>query len=232
MLNDPPHTEDCQHGKPDHHHGAYQPADARRALPLDGEKGREDHHHRGQDVALQMRRDDRQSLQRRQHRYRRRYDEVPIDQRRTREADEYDESSPFALHAQQRRQGENAAFAVVIHTHGEHDVFQRGDDDQRPDDQRQRAEDFRRRLTRSDIEHGLHCVERAGADVAKHDTEGSQAQCRHAVCVDCVGRFGRLGRHRLPPADAPLGDRLALRILPRRMRVRVLFARVVAVSIG
>jgi hypothetical protein len=37
--------------------------------------------------------------------------------------------------AQKRHQRENAAFAFIVRAHGQRDVFQRGDDDQRPQDQ-------------------------------------------------------------------------------------------------
>src|SRR6516164_11657661 len=94
--------------------------------------------------------------------------------------------------------------SIGSQTQGDGDVFQRGDDDQRPQDQRQRAEDCRWFWMRpaGDVEHGLQAVERTGADVAKHHAKGGQAQCCRAEvdwsrlklrCLD------RLVRHGVPP---------------------------------
>ena len=45
------------------------------------------------------------------------------------------------LDAEQRHQRQDAAFAVVVDAHREADIFDAGDDEQSPEDQRQRAED-------------------------------------------------------------------------------------------
>ena len=90
-------------------------------------------------------------------------------------------TTPDALHRalRQRHQRERAAFAVVVGAQQEEDVFQRDDERQRPEDQRQDAEDFglvtappccrgARRLAKG--------VERAGADVAVDDTDAPDGE--------------------------------------------------------
>ena len=47
-----------------------------------------------------------------------------------------------SLPSAQRHQGENAALAFVIGAHDKHDVFERDDQDQRPNDQGQNAQDI------------------------------------------------------------------------------------------
>jgi hypothetical protein len=77
----------------------------------------------------------------------------------------------LALDAEQGHQGQYAAFAVVIDTHGEGDVFDRRDDDQRPDEQRQHAEDMLLARAAGDIQHCLQSIKRARVDVAEDDAK-------------------------------------------------------------
>jgi hypothetical protein len=80
------------------------------------------------------RRDLFHAFERREHRDRRGYRPIAIDQRRAEQAGgDKDRSAPF-LDAKQRHQCDDAAFAVVVDAHGEVDVFDRGDDEQRPQD--------------------------------------------------------------------------------------------------
>jgi hypothetical protein len=118
-----------------------------------------------------------QAFERRQHRDRRRDGAVAIDQRRAEQTDGNDGGSLPLLHPQQRHQSQNAAFAVIVDAHGERDIFHAGDDEQRPQHQRQRAQDHGGigRASGS-TEDGLEGVERAGADIAKHDPERRQAE--------------------------------------------------------
>ena len=74
---------------------------------------------------------------------------------------------------QKRHQCENATFAFIVHSEGQDDVFHSGDDDERPHNQRQRAENcLRSRMRTRGVEHDLQRVERAGADVAIDHTKG------------------------------------------------------------
>jgi len=86
---------------------------------------------------------------------------------------------------QKGHQRENAPFPAIIETQGDRDIFQRGYDDQRPQDQRQRAEDCPRLWLRAarHLKHRFQRIERTCADVAKHHSKGGQAQCRHTTGV-------------------------------------------------
>ena len=86
----------------------------------------------------------------------------------------------------QRHQGQRAALAVVVGAQQDEDVFQRDDDDQRPQDQRHDAEhDVPRGIRRPPLPpaamHGLaQRVERAGADVAVNDADAADRQAPEA----------------------------------------------------
>ena len=106
------------------------------------------------------------------------------------------------LDAEQRHQGDDAAFAVVVHPHGEVDVFDRGDEEQRPENERQGAEHRRRIGMRAGIvEHGFQRVERARADVAEHHAERREGGEREAP-VRMRWRGSRLARHFALPLAA------------------------------
>jgi hypothetical protein len=76
------------------------------------------------------------------------------------------------LHAEQRHQRQNATLPVIVDAHGEGDVFDRGDEEQRPQHQRQCAQDrggVRRHV--GGAEHRLEGIERTGSDIPEHDAE-------------------------------------------------------------
>jgi hypothetical protein len=80
--------------------------------------------------------------------------------------------------AEQRHKGKNAALAVVTDTHRNDDVFHRCDDDQCPYDQGQHTKyHIWRGCAFRHAEHGLERIQRAGADIAKDNPKGGQAQC-------------------------------------------------------
>ena len=174
MLHDPPQPEQRDCHEPDQHDRPQQPTDAPSALLLHREQRDKDHHGRRQHVALQVRRYEVQPLQCRHYRDCRRNRGIAVQQRRAAQTDEHDEGPPLVHPAQKRHQGENATFAAIVERQGDSDVFQRDDDHQRPQDQRQRAEHCRRFRMRAarHVKHGLERVERTSADVAKHHAKG------------------------------------------------------------
>ena len=94
------------------------------------------------------------------------------------------------LDAQQRHQGQDAALAVIVDAHGERDIFDGGDDEERPEHQRQRAQHGLRVWVRSGhAEYGLEGVERAGADIAEYDAERRQRQNRQLALRRLPCRF-------------------------------------------
>ena len=86
----------------------------------------------------------------------------------------------------QRHQRQRAALAVVVGAQQDHDVFERDDDDQRPEDQRQDAEHRLARRRAAGADRGQHRlakrVERAGADVAVDDADAAERQRPEAGC--------------------------------------------------
>ena len=82
-----------------------------------------------------------------------------------------------------RDQRQDAALAFVVGAHDEEDELDRDDQRDRPEDERDDAEDVLfGRLDRAVVggEEGLQRVERAGADVAEDDAERAEGQRRHA----------------------------------------------------
>jgi len=179
--------------KPHDHHRPERPADARRSERLEREQRNENRDRSRDDVRVDRGRRDFQPLERREHRDGRRDGAVAVDQGRAEQAHGNDGRPPFALDAQQRHQGEDAALAVVVDAHRDRHVFDRGDDDERPDHERQCPErDARVGVLAGQREHGFERVERARADVAEDDPEGRERRERKGRgggCARAVIRF-------------------------------------------
>ena len=100
----------------------------------------------------------------------------------------------------QRHQRQTAALALVVGTHQEDDVFDRHHEDQRPEHQRDRSQhrQFGLAARTAVTESFTHGVERAGADVAEHHTDGPDDQTqlalgRQSVTAVPVSGRGRIG---------------------------------------
>ena len=78
----------------------------------------------------------------------------------------------------QRHQREDAAFALVVRAHDEDQVLDRNQQRERPEDQRQDAEDVlaRGRDAVRAVKTLTQRVQRTGADVAVDDAEGTERQ--------------------------------------------------------
>ena len=83
----------------------------------------------------------------------------------------------------ERRQGQDAAFALVVRAHHDRDVLDRDDEQQRVDDQREHAQHVVvRRRHRVRAEEALaHRIQRAGADVAVDDAESGEGEGKQAA---------------------------------------------------
>ena len=112
------------------------------------------------------------------HRDRRRDGAVAVEQRRTDEADHQKLRTPRSrlgiAGVKQRQQCDDAAFAAVVGAQDQERVFERNDQDQRPQDQRDDAED-RLGRDRSAVcgrsGRFLQRVEGTGTDVAVDDAK-------------------------------------------------------------
>jgi len=176
------HTQQCQHGEPQHRDRPEQSADAGGALLLNDEKQYDDGNGDRNDERLETRRCNLQTLDRRKYRNRRCDHAVAVEHRRTEQPERHEE--PACARAAlcgaqyQREQGHHAALAAVVRPHHEHDVLERYHDYQRPEDQRQHAEDIgvRRGHSVAAAERFLHRVQRAGADVAEYHADRGDRQ--------------------------------------------------------
>ena len=176
-LDDVHHAHDRQEGEPQSHDRAEELADRGGARALDSkehaEDGNGDHH----DDALVVADDAIDEVDRAQALDRGRDgdgrgEDAVGEQGRT--ADHGREEEPFAAALDQAIEGEDAALVVVVGLHGNEDVLDGGDERDRPDEQRQRAE-------HDVLAHGgkaavashdrLEGVHRARADVTVHDPE-------------------------------------------------------------
>ena len=209
MLNDPAHAERRDDEEPRQHDRAERAANRPRAERLHGKQCEQDHSRGRQNIGRQGRRDLLHAFERGEHRDCRGDRAIAVDERRAEEPHRDDDRPLMRLDAEQRHQGDDAAFAVVVHAHGEVDVFDRGDEEERPENERQGAEHRRRIGMRAGIvEHGLERIERARADVAEHHPERGEGGERQAPVRVCR-RLGRLARHIALPrrALAPLAPR-------------------------
>ena len=75
----------------------------------------------------------------------------------------------------QRNHGHNAALTAIIRTHDKHDVFDRNDDNQGPQDERKNPEQVIRGQ-RNRVDSGkdfFHRVQRTGTDISVNHTQRS-----------------------------------------------------------
>ena len=116
-------THDRNGQKPQGHNRPEGLANASGALGLNRKKSYENCHRSRQHVGLDGRHRDIQSLKRRKHRDRRRDCTVAVNQCRPKKPDGNDDGPLMLFGAQQRHQGKNAAFPVIVDTHGKGDIF-------------------------------------------------------------------------------------------------------------
>src|SRR6516164_2306448 len=87
---------------------------------------------------------------------------VAIDKRRSEKTCDHEYRAPLCLFPEQRHQRQYAALAIIVDAHGDGDVFDGGDQKQRPNQQRKNAENaLGRRLSANEFERGLERIERA-----------------------------------------------------------------------
>jgi hypothetical protein len=171
MMHERGNAQPGNGDEPDQHHGPEGAADLAGAERLHREQCDEDRDRHRQNERVQMRRGDLQAFDRREDGDRRGDGAVAVKQSRACQADGDDEGAVLTLDAEQSHQGKDAAFAVIIDAHRHGDIFERRDDDQRPDDERKNAQHRMLARLAGHVEHGLQCVERARADIAEDDAK-------------------------------------------------------------
>ena len=124
-----------------------------------------------------MRRDDFQTFNGAQYRYRRSDHAIAVEERRSDQSQRDDDFSAHGVRVaplllkNERQQRENSALAVVVRAHDENDVLDADDDYQRPDDQREDAVDVVGGWLDAvlELEAFAQRVKRTGTDVPVND---------------------------------------------------------------
>ena len=204
-LQDSAHPQYGEHEKPHHHDRAEQPADFRGATALHREEADQDDERQRKNERLERVRLDAQTFNGAEHRNRRRQHAVAEEEREAHDCGDADHVLDGALQLgrsmRERGQRKHAAFAFVVGAHDKHDVFDRDDQDERPDDGGERAhhrEGAGQRAARR--AHGFaHRIDRARADVAEDDAERAERQrCPppHRVTLrrECCDRLRVVGK--------------------------------------
>ena len=153
-------------------------ADPGRATALDQEEREEDQNRDRHHVVSEPRRGDLEPLDGAQNRDRGRDHAVAVEERRAEEPERDECRGPPGRGTQERHEGEDASLAAVVGLHDEGEVLEDDHQQERPQHQRQDAEDVRRRRWQAVVgaEALLDRVERRGADVAVHDAQRRQPQ--------------------------------------------------------
>ena len=186
------------HGEQQEPHGHHRPEERRhpcRAAALDREEQDQNRDRDRDHVLLEGRRDEFQAFHRRKHGNRGRDHRVAVEHGRADDAEHHHRATTFREAALgERHQRQRPAFAVVVRAQQDDDVLDGDDEHERPDDQRQHAEnglarhvDHVARFRVVSTGSGQQClakrVERAGADVAVDDPDTAQRQSEELVGV-------------------------------------------------
>ena len=119
------------------------------------------------------------AFHRRQDRNRRGDNAVAVEERRTDNPERQNDRRPLSQGAQrQGHQGQGATLALVVGLHQEIDVLERHDQQQRPEHQRDDAQNrqFAGAPALGMRERLSHGVERTGADIAEHNADGAECE--------------------------------------------------------
>ena len=181
LPDDPADAEQRNHREPDRHDRSEQAPDTVRAVALYRKDGNENHDSDRHDVRFEQRRRDGQTFDRTEHRDGWRNHAVAIQQCGADDAKEDEHrarTAPSVAGRDQRGQREDAALALVVGAHHDHDVLDRDHQHEGVDDERQDAKDVlvRRRHGVRAEEALAHRVEGTGADVAVDDAKRRDGQ--------------------------------------------------------
>ena len=187
-LRDGPRAERGDRDEPGEHQRAERRPHARRPEALHHEQREEDDHGDRHDEVAERRGAHLQPFHGAEHGDRRRDDAVAVEQRGAEEAERDEHQSPLAVLdalavlKQEGEQGENAPLAPIVRAQDEDDVLDADDEDERPDDQREDADDVRRGRHDAVLlpEALAKGVQRARSDVAVNDAERGEGEYAEA----------------------------------------------------
>src|SRR5262245_55434462 len=192
-----PQSADGDDNEPNQRHRAEECRDPSRAARLKREQQHQNEYGQRHHVRLECRRGDLEALDRGEHRQGRRDHGVAVEQRGADDAAQYDGTRALTQGTLgQRHQRERAAFPFIVGPQQDDDVFQRDDENERPNDQRENSEhgDLVRGISRSDrCDHGFaHRIKGARTDVAVDDADRPQCERPETGAWACLSvDFGR-----------------------------------------
>ena len=197
VLRDMGNAAESKGDEPDKGDRTEESGNPRRAVRLHREETEQDQHGQRHDIVLKRRRGDLQTFDRRQHRDRRRDQRVAVEECGADDAEQDDGEALAADRAiGERHQRKRTAFAVIVGAEQDQHVFDGDDQDQRPDDQRQDAEDHRLERSLAASRRRMHGfaqgIERARADVAIDDADAAERQAPKIAARRCF-RAGAVG---------------------------------------
>jgi len=186
-------AERADRGKPEEHDRSEDGAELAGPSPLNEKECREHDARERDDPGLERRRRDRDPLHRREDGDRRGDDPVPIEERRAGDHHSDDErkardllrprrvSAPAGRWSgvgEEREEGEDPPFTLVVGAHHEADVLHAHDQRERPQDEREHPEHVARRRVDAGLggNADLEGIERARSDVAEDDPESAQRE--------------------------------------------------------
>ncbi|MHC2522020.1 hypothetical protein ACVMHW_007902 [Bradyrhizobium diazoefficiens] len=212
-LDDAVDAERGEHGEPGQHHRSEDAADEAGALFLHHEQADQDDDGDGHDGWRERGRVHLEAFDGAQHGDRRRDRAVTVEQGGADEADHQQMRAPGAglgvAGVEQGQQGDDAAFAAVVRAQDQERIFQRDDQQQRPEDQRGNPQDSvggHCRAVGGRLGGFLQGVERAGADIAIDHPEGAHGHCKRQWIRMMAGSdCGRTGQWRPLDGFAPGG---------------------------
>ena len=192
VLDDVQDAEHGQGAEPQQHDRTEENPDPCRPMALDHEQRDQDRDGQRHHGGMKLRRRHLQPFNGGQHGNGRRYHAVAVEQGGGEDAEHADQRRDARLAVghpvEQRQQSQTAALPPVVGPHDDDDVFDRNDDGDGPEDQRQHAQDMQP-VQFQGMRAGerlLHCIERAGADIAEDHPYSAKDERRH-------GRLFRVG---------------------------------------
>ena len=219
---------DAEHrdgGEIEQHDRTEQGADPRRAVRLDREQPDQDRGRDRDDEGLEACLNGRQTLDRRQHRNGGRDHRIAIEKRTSEDAEQDDAGGPSSLCARgrpadERKQSEAAALALVVGAHDDHHIFDRHHDHHRPEDQAEHASNLRDAMAQLVMagEGFAEGVDRAGADVAEDDADRADREAGKAGAA--MRSRGMRGGHFRGSGFAHRSGTLNVRLSPLMPRPR------------
>ena len=214
--HDPEQPEQADHDEPHQHHRAEDVADEIGPLALDQEQTDQDRDGDGNDHRRERGRVDLETFDGAEHRDRRRDHAVAVEQRGADQADDEQRGAPAPARrvpgVKQREQRDDAALAVIVGAQDQNGVFERDDQDDRPEDHRHDAHHGFGRGCPAGLDGLLQPIERAGADIAVDNAECGKRHNNGPFTRSLVGQHGGLkgiGHRSVLPSVVQFGTKKA-----------------------